>query len=215
MRALKNDHVLDGRTMFSGLIDDLLELDLAPPAIAAVGGDDDLTSAVIDAVADGVRRKSGKDHSVRRPDAGTGEHGDGQGRDKRHIQGHAIAGLYAEALEHVGKPRDFLMQLKVRDGLDLAGLAFPNDRCLVAPPGRKVPIEAVVGNIDLAADKPLGVRFLPVEYAVPLAKPMQFLGLLCPKALRVGCGISIKLFVFRKTLNMSIGRKFRGRRKKP
>ena len=50
---------------------------------------------------------------VRRADAGAGQHGDGQLRDHRHVDGDAVAGLDAQPLEDVGELADLAVQLLV------------------------------------------------------------------------------------------------------
>ena len=77
------------------------------------------------------------------------------------------------------------MKLLVSERSLFAGLAFPNKRSLVATPGLKMSIETVVRDIDLAADKPLGVWRMPVQNRVPLLKPMKLFSHARPEACRV------------------------------
>ena len=126
------------------VIDVRLERDdlAAPPA--AVGGDDELRLGVVVAVGDGVGAEAAEDDRVRRADPGTGQHGDRQLGDHRHVDRDAVAGLDAELLQHVGELADFAMQLLIGQHAGVARLAFPDDRRLVLPPRREVPVEAVV-----------------------------------------------------------------------
>jgi hypothetical protein len=53
------------------------------------------------------------------------------------------------------------VQLAVGERAHVAGLALPDDRGLGAPPGihaLEVPVEAVVRDVELAADEPLRER---------------------------------------------------------
>ena len=72
-------------------------------------------------------------------------------------------------------------QLLVGERADFARLAFPDDGGLVLAPGRDVAVQAVVGDVDLAADEPLGARQLPFEHLVPRLEPVQLAGDLAPR----------------------------------
>jgi hypothetical protein len=69
-------------------------------------------------------------------------------------------------------------------------LAFEHDGGLIAPIAFEVPVETVVGDIDLRARKPFGKRRVrPVQNGVPFLKPVQFLlGYVSPKSLRILLG---------------------------
>ena len=111
--AIEDDALLDGRRLRQGGIDVLLERhDLAAPP-AAVGGDDQPGLGVVVAVGDGVGAEAAEDDGVHRADAGTGEHGDGQLGDHRHVDGDAVAGLDAQSFEHVGELADFAVQILI------------------------------------------------------------------------------------------------------
>src|SRR5262249_48377032 len=74
-------------------------------------------------------------------------------------------------------------------------LSLPDERRLVAPRSGEMPIEAVVADVEPAADEPLGHGGLPVEDAVPRGEPAQPLGLLAPEAVRIVDGAPIELIV--------------------
>src|SRR5436190_17409257 len=50
-----------------------------------------------------------------------------------------------------------------------------------------MPIQTVVRDVQLAADKPLRVWRLPLQHFVPSFEPVKFLGHTRPKAFRIGC----------------------------
>lgn len=77
------------------------------------------------------------------------------------------------------------MQLQIRDGADLAILAFPDQGGLVAARAVQVSIDAVVRQVELTADEPLHVGRRPLHDRVPLAEPVELLGSLGP----VGFGV--------------------------
>ena len=78
------------------------------------------------------------------------------------------------------------MQLLIGECALIARFAFPNKRGFVAAPSRKVPIQAVVGNIQLSAEKPLSVWWLPLQNLVPFPEPVEFLGHSGPETFRIG-----------------------------
>ena len=104
------------------------------------------------------------------------------------------------------------MELQIRQSPLLARFAFPDKGRLVLSPGRQVAVEAVIRDIDLAADKPLGKWSIPLKHRVPFFEPIQLSCLLSPKSLRVGLGLGVELFVFGEALDVSFRRKFRRRR---
>ena len=68
------------------------------------------------------------------------------------------------ALERVREPDDLALEVGERDRPPLAlGLALPVVGDLVAEAGLDVPVDAVVADVQLAAEVPLRVRQLPLE----------------------------------------------------
>ena len=76
------------------------------------------------------------------------------------------------------------VQIEVGQRAAIAGLAFPDERGLVAPRPAHVAIEAVDAGVQLAADEPLRMRRLPVEHACPRARPFELAGTASPRTLR-------------------------------
>ena len=77
-------------------------------------------------------------------------------------------------LERVGEALDVAVQVGVRDVALLALLAAPVEGDAVAVAGLDVAVDAVVGDVELAADEPLGERRVgPVEHLVPLLGPVS------------------------------------------
>ena len=97
--------------------------------------------------------------------------------------------------EHVGERGDLAKELEVGQRSAIAGLALPDDRGLVAARAAHVPIEAVHGDVQLAADEPLRMRRLPVEHRVPRPRPLQFAREFCPEAFGIAGGIGVNLLV--------------------
>ena len=136
-----------------------LSCDDLAAAPAAVGGDDELGLAVVDAVRDRLGAEAAEDHRVHRADARAGEHGDGGLGDHRHVDRDAVALLDAEVLEDVGEAADLAMELLVGErALTSPGSPSKMIAALFSRGGAEVPVEAVLRDVELAADEPLGVR---------------------------------------------------------
>ncbi len=82
------------------------------------------------------------------------------------------------------KMTDFAMKLLVSQHPPIAGLAFPNDSGLIAARAGKMTIKAILGDVELGADEPLGKRWSPIQHLRPFLSPNQVTSLLGPKFLR-------------------------------
>src|SRR5687767_9744674 len=120
-----------------------------------------------------------------RADACAREHGDRQLGDQRQVQRDAIASLNISAFKNVGELADFGVQLLISEGACFTGFTFPDERGFVASPGWQMTIEAVVRDVDLAADEPLGMRWIPLQYCVPLFEPVKLFCHARPEALGI------------------------------
>ena len=183
--ALVDDDVLDAWTRLQRFFDGGEQFDFGAAAVGAVLGDDGDGLRVVDAVHQGVGGESAEDHGMRRADSGAGQHGNGQLRRHAHVDGDAVSLFHPKSLQHVGELLHLAMQLLIGEGADFAGFALPNDGSFIFASSLHVAIEAVVGKIKLAADKPLGPGIIPLQNFVPLFEPVQFLRCLAPKFLGI------------------------------
>ena len=191
-----HDHRLHGGRALDGLVDVGLEFDdlAAPPA--AVGGDDELGATVIDTVLDGLGAEAAEDDGVNCADPRTGEHRDHGLGDHRQVERDPIAGPDAHVFKNMREPADVEMQLLVSDRADIAGLAFEDQRSLVFPGRAEVAVDAIFGDIQFAADKPLRMRRLPIENLFKRLAPNQLLvGLPAPESFWGVDRLRIKLLV--------------------
>ena len=196
--AADDEGVLDRRGRRQGVVDGRLERRrlAAPPA--AVGGDDELRLRVVDAVAQRLGREPAEDDGVRRADARAGEHGDGQLGDHRHVDGDPVAGLDAQLEQGVGGLRDLALEVGVGDRPGVARLADPVVGDLVAEAVRDVPVDAVVGDVELAADEPLGERAGPTRASCRTARPSRCArGPAPPRSLVVVLGVLVQVGLWR------------------
>ena len=178
--------------------------------ICGVGGNLQLGFRIVVAVGDRFAGKAAEDDRVDRADSGASQHGDRQLGHHGHVDGNHIAGLDAEAFKGVGKLANFGMQLLVGERAGIAGLAFPNQGCLVAAPGGEMGVEAIVADVGLAAGEPAGERFVPLQHAIEGAEPVQlFLGEIPPELFRIGLGGVPQLLVLVERANAGLRRKLR------
>src|SRR5262245_40992139 len=75
------------------------------------------------------------------------------------------------------------MEVEVRERTAIAGLTFPDERCLVASRRPDVAIEAIGADVEPPADEPLRVRRLPVEHFRPGLDPLELGRETCPESL--------------------------------
>src|SRR5207248_4786370 len=66
-------------------------------------------------------------------------------------------------------------------------------------------VDAVGADVELAADEPFGVRFVPLQHAVPAPGPQQRLGLLRPEPLGVVRGALAEALLLGHALDMRGG----------
>jgi hypothetical protein len=122
-------------------------------------------------------------------DARAGEHGDGQLRHHRQVDGDAIAFFRAQLLQRIGELADLAVELLVGEDARFVGrIALPDERRLVLARACEMPIEAVVAGVELAAHEPLDLRAVevPAGNLVPFLEPAQAPRLLGPEAVGVG-----------------------------
>ncbi len=184
----------DGRARH-GLVGVLLELDNVAPPVATVGGNQHLRLAVVNSVAQRFGAETPKHHAVGRPNAGAGQHGDGQLWNHGQVNGYPVALFHPQALEGVGEAANLPIQVPVGVHLPIAGFPFPHQGRLVTPRRSQVPVDAVVRYVELSPNEPPGVRRVPVQYPVPLLDPRQLLGEPGPETLRVPSGFFVDLGV--------------------
>src|SRR5215467_9172586 len=118
---------------------------------------------------------------MRSSNARAGEHRDGKLWSHSHVDRDAVALMHAEGLQDVGKLLNLAMQLLVSQRPNFAGLTFPNDGGFVLARGLHMPVEAVIRQIELAAQKPLRPRMFPPKNFVPFFEPVQLFGNASPE----------------------------------
>jgi hypothetical protein len=118
-------------------------------------------------------------------DARAREHGDGGLGHHGQVDGDAVAPLDPVPLERRREPIDLAVEVPIGQGAGVAGLTLPDEGGLGAAGGGDVPVQAVVGDVELAAHEPLRVRHLPLEPFLPGLEPVELTGPALPEAYRV------------------------------
>ena len=118
----------------------------------------------------------------------------GQLGDHAHVDRDLRPLADAELLEHVRHPDDLRLELRVREGAALAfGLALPVVRDPVAEPGLDVTVDAVVRDVERAAQIPLRVGQLPLEQVAERLEPADALAALRLPELLEGAVVDVRL----------------------
>ena len=183
--------LLDGRSVAEGFIHAGLQRHDGAAAPSAIAGDHHFGLGVVDALAQGFGGKSAEDDAVRRADFRAGEHGDGQLRHHAHVDRHAVAFGDAQGTQRVGEAVHLALEHAVGEHAGIAGLTLPDDGGLIAARGVRVAIDAVVGDVQLAADEPFGPGHVPVQHLLPGREPIELPGFVGPERLGIARGTII------------------------
>ena len=206
-RSLEHDDGLDARCAPQRFVRVLLERHRRAPAVAAVGRDHQGRLGVVDPLAHGLGREAAEDHAVGRPDPGARQHRDRKLGHHRHVDRHPVALADAVTFQRGGEQADLAIEVPVGEDPRIARLAFPDQRGLGLARPFRVPVQAVVGHVQLAADEPLGVRRLPLERLLPGREPVQLARALLPELHRVPRGLGIdRLAIHDGVLHERLGR---------
>ena len=157
--ALVDDDVLDGVAAAhgEGLVDRRLERNLAAAAHLAVGRDDGHSARVHDPLLQALGGEAAEHHRVGGADAGAGLHRHHRLDAHGQVDDDAVAGLDAERLQAVGELTDAVIELLVGDLGDRAVVGLEDDGDLVGL-GLEMPVQTVVGDVELAVVEPLEER---------------------------------------------------------
>ena len=206
-----NEHGLDDTAGFlDGLVGMRLERRCAAAAPPFVCSDEEFRAAIRDPSGERIGREAAKDHRMDRADSRTSQHRIGCFGNHRQIDRDRVALLDPMRLEDIGETADLVVQFLVGDMFRVLRIvAFPND-CNLFAFFLQVTVEAVVGEVDLAAGKPLGPGAVPVEHAFPRLEPVQLGSDRAPECFRVGLGFLVETLIFVHAANVGLGAKIAG-----
>jgi hypothetical protein len=208
--ALVDQHLPHRGALGQRLVHDRLQANLAAAAIRGVLRNDRRTLRIVDAIDQRLRGESAEDHRVHRANARTREQRDRQLGTHAHVDGDAVALLHAERLlQHIREGLDLRMQLAVGEPPNLAGLALPQQRDLILARAERMPVHAVVREVQLAVDEPLRPRPLAHQHLAPRREPVQFAGRLAPETLGIFDAAPVERLVLLQSLYMGLGHELR------
>ena len=179
--SVDHDHGCNGRAGFQCFISSRFLGNSLAAAEGAVADNQNFGCTIDNSVSERVSAESAENDTMNGADARAGQSGDAQFGNHRHVQTYTVALLNALGLQNVGKFANFFMELFVGNGSLFAGfVAFPLNRNLIAA-FFKVPVQAVVRNIEFAAFKKLhidGAFFnvkVVIHHFVPFFEPGHLL----------------------------------------
>ena len=179
------------------LVEQRLVGDDAARLEAAACREDHLRLGVVDAGGEFARGKAAEHDRMNRADARAGEHADRRLRHHRHVEDDAVALADAEIAQHGGEHLRLGHQAVIGDGARYPGeRRIVDDRGLLAAPGVDVAVDRVEAGIADAADEPAAVNSrCRVEDGLRLLEPVDGLGRLGPKTLRVALPAGVDLVI--------------------
>src|SRR5579885_1351055 len=174
-------------------------LAIAASVLAFIGGDHDIGFAILNAAGERIRREATEHHGMNRANARAGEHGVSRLRNHRHVNGDTVALLDVAIAQDVGEAAYLVVQLLVGDVLRFFWVvAFPDDRGLPAA-AVQMAVDAVIGGVEKAVLEPFNRDIVARKGGVldlcEWFHPVQPLGLLAPKAVRIGERLRIHFLV--------------------
>src|ERR1700704_6092722 len=104
---------------------------------------------------------------MRRADLRASEHGNCQLGHHAHVDGDAVALDYTERFQSVRESIHLALEHPERQHPGVAWLAFPNNARFVSSRGMRVPVHAVVSDVQLRAYEPLGPWSVPLQHFLP------------------------------------------------
>ena len=179
---LEHDHLLDAHCAFGkGLVGRVLELHDFAAAMAAISGNQQPRTRILDTILEGQGGEAAEYDGMDGADSRTGLHRDHRLRHERQEDDDAVAALNSLRLQGVGEAAHFGVQFPVVQAPHGAGLGLEDDCRLVAPL-RQVHVQAVVGHVELPVAEPavigclrliqrLGERAMPGETLAGLISP--------------------------------------------
>ncbi len=193
---LVDDHVANALAAAHAerFIDDHLQRQMLAPTRLLVGGDDRNGAGVDDPLLQRLGREAAEDDRMRGADPCAGLHRDDAFDRHRDVDEDAVALLDPERLQAVGEPADAVVEVAIGDLGHRSVVGLENDRDLLGIAVRKIAIEAVVRDIELAVLEPFVERRLGlVERFRERLVPQDLVArVLCPEAGEVLGGVRVE-----------------------
>ena len=120
-----HDHMLDARRLNNREVGVGLERDNFPAAPCAILGNDDPAVRVENSARQRFGGKPAKHHQVDQAEPGARKHCDREFGDHSHVDRNAIALLEPEALQPVGEPAYFGVEIRISEAAGISWLTHP------------------------------------------------------------------------------------------
>ncbi len=145
------------------LVSLLLQLHDLPPTHVAVGRQEELRPRVLQAGRRGLGREAAEDGDRQGAHLPAGEHDGDDLRDHGHVDADGVSRFDAFGHHRIGEAVGLEVVVPVRGLPDGSIVSLPDagDLVLVHPKGS--PVEAIVGDVDLAPREPQGPRIAPAS----------------------------------------------------
>ena len=174
-RPLVHHGMPHGGAFAQRFVNSVLQPDLLAAAPTAVGRDHDAGFQILDSRFQCFGRKAAENHRMRNAKPRAAQHRNRRFGNHRHVDHGPVAGLHPEFEQRTRKARHQPLQFAIGNGPLVARLAFENNRRFVPATADRMPIDAVIANIQLAADEPFGERRIPVKRLFKALEPVQLL----------------------------------------
>jgi hypothetical protein len=100
-----------------------------------------------------------------------GEHRHNKFRNAWQVDTDAIPFLHSKRFQGIAKPHDILVKLVIGQYPFFTIFSCPKDSNLISAVIINMPLQAVIGNIQVCAGEPLCIGMVPYLYIIPLFEP--------------------------------------------
>ena len=126
--------------------------------------------------------QTGIHNRMNRSEASAGQHGHRPFDRQGHINDHPVAFHHTQRFQAVGEAADHAVKLSIGDDALAAIFAQPNEGGTIATVRVGVPVQGIDGDVGLGAREPFVMDAIPLQHAVPLARPGKTGRVVCPEA---------------------------------
>ena len=153
--SLEDDDFLDLGPGFERLIHQGLYAHFLAPAHPAVRREDEPRLGVVESLGDGFRAEARENRDRDDADLKTREHGEDGLRDHGHEDAGAVSGAHPHLAHGVRQAADLRVHLRVGVAAHFSAVSLPDEGRFVTRGRVKMPVDAVVDDVELPAQEPL------------------------------------------------------------
>ena len=200
-----NNDFTDSRAPHHGIINYRFQWDGFITPVSAIAGYNNRSRCILNTVGNTLCTETAKNNGMHSAYTCAGKHGNGKFGYHAHVNAHTVALFYPVVFQHIGKLHHLVQQFLIGKNpmRILRIIRLPDNGRFIAILCN-MPVEAILGNIQLTALKPFNVRVgkIPVEHFIPFFAPNKMLSHACPKffGMRKAVGIGHIVLVERPYL---------------